>query len=177
MNIVSNIVSWAATVLAVLLLAGFIAWFTVPRLIGLEPQVVLSGSMEPAMPTGSVVFVKDKEAARVRPGDILTFRNPDNPQQRVSHRVTEVVTDANGLAFRTKGDANETADQWLVPAANVVGTVQWTVPYMGRVTRRVQTPQGFLLVIGLPAAMLIAAEIRNISSEMRKGRERKEAAS
>jgi signal peptidase len=172
-----RILKWALNLVVVLLLLAFIAWFTAPRILGWQPQVVLSGSMEPALPLGSVAFVEPKSGEEVQTGDMLTFRNPDGTELVVTHRVTEVVRGEGGLAFKTKGDANEAEDSWLVPAANVVGTVKWHVHYLGYITDKVRTPAGFLLLIGLPAAFIVLGEVQNVVRQLWKPRPGKEGAS
>ncbi|HXF51208.1 MAG TPA: signal peptidase I [Dehalococcoidia bacterium] len=150
-------------------LLATIAWLTVPRLAGWQPQVVLSGSMEPALPVGSVAFVDRRDAAEVRIGDILTFRHPDYPRRLVSHRVVAIDRDARGaLSFRTKGDANDSADPWIVSADQVVGVVAFHLPYAGYVHRFVRTPAGFALVVGVPALLVVAGEVGNIARQVRR---------
>lgn len=157
--------------MAALLLLAAIAWFTTPRILGWEPQVVLSGSMEPSLPTGSVAFVVERAPEDIREGDILTFRQPGKSHRLVSHRVVEVLEGSNGPFFKTKGDANDAPDPWLVPPDAVVGTVRFTIPYMGYVTQHARTPAGFALLVAAPAALIITGEIRAILREMRRRKE------
>jgi signal peptidase len=164
------------TVLMVLFFVVFIAWFTVPRFLGWKPQVVLSGSMEPVLKTGGVAFVAQTPAADVEVGDILTFQHPDKPSTLITHRVTSIDDASEKRVFKTKGDANNDEDNWSVPAENVVGTVQWSVPYIGYVTNRVRTREGFLLIVGLPAAFIVLGEIQSIAREVRKSRRQEEEA-
>jgi len=165
----------AMTALAACFLLLFIAWFTLPRVLNLRPEVVLSGSMEPALPVGAVAFVKPVAPDQVKVGDILTFRHPETPNVLVTHRVTEIERTDGSLGFKTKGDANEDPDHWLVPSQSVIGTVKLSVPYVGYATEKVRTPFGFLLIVGLPAFVLILAEVENIIKELRKPREEEEA--
>lgn len=164
-------VSWLAYLVLAFLLLAVIGWSTMPRLLGWQPQVVLSGSMQPALSPGSVVFIEPRDAEDVAVGDILTFRHPENRESLVTHRVLEVTRAKGSPAFSTKGDANAAPDKWLVPAANVVGTVRYSLPYMGYVTQRAQTPLGFALLVGLPAAVIVLRELRNIARQLRGQRE------
>jgi signal peptidase I len=88
-------------------------------------------------------------------GDIITFRSPTNGKL-MSHRVAAVV-EGEPYQYRTKGDANEDVDPYLIPAENVVGRVCFKVAYMGRVVEYLKTPIGFIL-LGLVGIALIAAE-------------------
>ncbi len=150
---------------------GFVAsWSLLPRLVGLDPEVVLSGSMEPALKTGGVVIVQPKKASEINIGDILTYHHPERPRSArilVTHRVTAVEMSSGAPVFTTKGDANDIEDPWKVPSSDVVGTVKWHVPYMGYVAERVRTPLGFALLLGIPALILASGEVRNIVKQIR----------
>ena len=160
---------WLVQAAASVVLLATIAWLTVPRVAGWEPQVVLSGSMEPALPVGSVAFLDPRDAAQVRVGDILTFRHPDYPGRLVSHRVVSIETGERGeLSIRTKGDANDSADPWVVSADQVVGVVVFHLPYAGYAHRFVRTPAGFGLLIGVPAALVAVGELGNIARQVRR---------
>lgn len=129
---------------------------------GYRPLTVLSGSMEPTLPVGSVVISKAVDPATIETGDIVTFAQTGDLTGRtspfVTHRVTEVVSGDSGLSFLTKGDANNSADMDPVLAERVVGKVTLTLPYLGYVTRFVRSPLGLILMIVLPAAILIVWE-------------------
>ena len=132
-------------------------------LLGVRPMVVLSGSMEPAMPVGSVIFTRPVDTNDLKVGDIITFSASgqaavvSNPL--VTHRVSGITDDGAGRRFITKGDANQGDDQMAIAAAQVVGRVVVTIPYLGRITRFVRTPAGLILLILLPAAILLFGEI------------------
>ncbi len=84
-DIVSK-VALGSFVLLVVLLVGV-------RLIGIEPHIVLSGSMEPEIMTGSLVYVKritPEEAQSLQEGDTVTFLL-DNKGTKITHKIYEVV--------------------------------------------------------------------------------------
>lgn len=111
-----------------ILLLFFIGGFTIPRIFGITPFYVKSASMEPAITTGSVVFVNrnDKD---VKVGDIVTvgLSTGKDSGVYVTHRVHKIKE--NGLV-QTKGDANDNADGFLEPSA-IVGTVLFPIPKLG----------------------------------------------
>ncbi|MGB2695499.1 MAG: signal peptidase I [Dehalococcoidia bacterium] len=149
---------------------GVIAIFALPRIAGWDAQVIHSEGMEPALRTGGVAMVGSGGPEDVAVGDIITFRQPDKPDVVVTHRVVGVLDADDGRAFRTKGDANEAVDSWLVPAANVEGTVVFSVPYLGRVVDRAHTRWGFALLVGVPALLIAAYEVSNIVRARRRAR-------
>ena len=126
-------------VLLAILLAG-------SRMIGLTPYTVLSGSMEPAYPVGSLLYVKKVDPNELRVRDPVTYKLPDGAI--VTHRIIEVLEDTpEGRCFRTQGDANNTPDGILQPE-RVIGKPVFMIPYLGFVSWYVQRPPGSFIAIG-----------------------------
>ena len=136
----------ALVLLLVVLLWGF-------RLFGYEVLIVQSGSMEPAYHVGALVYTKPVDARELQVGDVITFELGGGV--RGTHRITEVLEDEGGLAFRTKGDSNEEADATPVLAEAIVGEVKFTVPYLGFFVTYIQQPSGRLVAIGAAALLLL----------------------
>ncbi|ARU52039.1 signal peptidase I [Cellulosimicrobium cellulans] len=113
----------------VLLLAGLL--IVVPKLAGGVPLTILSGSMEPNLPVGSLAVVVPVEPEDVRIGQIITYLpNPDDPTP-VTHRVTAITHRADGgLTFTLQGDANAAADA-PVQDFQVRARVLYAVPWLG----------------------------------------------
>lgn len=149
-------------VVGVLLLIALVVPFgiyAVPMTVGADYSfVVLTASMTPAIAPGDVVVVADRDPATIAEGDVITFTRGSN-EIPVTHRVTAVVESAGGLAFETKGDANSDPDASLVPAANVVGTVILTLPYIGYVVQFTNTPYGFVALVAAPIGLFVASEL------------------
>ena len=152
----------------VLLAVAFMAFFmirskvkgTPPMIAGHYLFIVLSGSMEPEFNTGSIVFVKPVEPETIVPGEIVTFSGFAGSKQLMTHRVMDIENDEDyGLLFITKGDANEHNDPDPVPAKNIKGTVSGHVPLLGYLMSFVQTKQGLILLIMIPACLLIGVEV------------------
>ncbi len=169
---VSNI---GLTILVILMLAA-VGTFLAPR-FGWRVDTVLSGSMEPALKVGGVVVTQPVGVEDIREGDVITFYSPLGDRlttHRVIARVTSIQdtefvqlamatpTEESPVYFRTKGDANEDTDPFLVPAENVVGKVVFCVPYFGYVASFIQTKLGFLLTLFVPGLIIIILELRNI---------------
>jgi signal peptidase len=164
-----RIASLLANVAVALALSTVILLFLLPRLLNWDLQVVTSGSMEPALPVGSMTFVEPTAADHVTVGDMLAYRLPAEPTKQVTHRVVEVVREGGSLSFVTKGDANDNPDSDIVPAENVIGKVRWDIPYLGYLAERLRTPQGFLVFVGIPGILIIAGEVWNIIRVVRRG--------
>jgi signal peptidase len=140
-------------VVAVLLANAF------PTAVGADyTYVVQSGSMEPAIPTGSVVFVEDVPAERIEEGDVITFAD-GRGSATTTHRVVEKHVAGSSLRFETKGDANEERDPEPVYRDEVVGVVAFSVPYVGYLTAFASTRLGWLTFVVLPVTVWIGSEL------------------
>jgi len=139
----------------------FVVVLLAPSLFGLTLEPILGGSMEPAIKTGGLIAITKVAPEEVKAGDVIGFKleGMDTP---VSHRVIEVVETEEGVGFRTKGDANEDPDTWIVKPQNLIGKVVFDLPWLGYIAKFVKTRYGFGLLIGLPATVLIVTEMRSI---------------
>ena len=126
------------------------------RLIGLQPFVVLSGSMRPTYEVGSLIYVKDVDPYELESGDVITFML--NEDTVATHRIVEVVPDEDDstvVRFKTKGDANAAEDGSLVHYKNVIGSPVFTIPKMGYVANYIQNPPGTYIAISAGAILLL----------------------
>lgn len=93
---------------------------------GICTYTVLSGSMEPSIPTGSLLFVSPVNVRMLEPQDIITFRVGENIT--VTHRISSVYENGDGLWFQTKGDANAAEDGKPVHESEVIGSPVLSIP-------------------------------------------------
>lgn len=141
MKIVKTICSVLSTLILVALLA-LAALVLVPRAMGYQEMAVLSGSMEPTIHVGAVVFVDDDvDPAELEPGDVVTYYM--NEDTFVTHRVQSVDTASQTLV--TKGDNNNT-DDGEIPFSRVFGKAAFWVPYLGFLTIYMKTPIGIMAI-------------------------------
>lgn len=140
-----------------------------PIIFDFRSYVVLTGSMEPNIPVGSMIYTQPKPVYAV--GDVITFT--DKEDRTVTHRVAEVKKENNKISYVTRGDANTKEDTDVVPAEKVVGTVFFNVPEVGRYIDFLKTPQYFLALIVLPALIFIGFEFWNIRNEIVKETEKR----
>lgn len=134
--------------------------------------VVKSGSMEPAIHTGSVVLVSPRKEYNVN--DIITFAGRGGKETSITHRVME-IEDTNGKkSFVTKGDANNAEDENKVALDKIIGKVLFSVPYAGYLVATAKEPLGFALLIIFPAGLIVLEEIEKIRKELKKRKKSKE---
>jgi signal peptidase len=104
-----------------------------PRVLPFRAFTVLSGSMRPALPVGSLVIATPVQGDEVEVGDIVTFVKPGGSGELVTHRVVEVTGGPGGRVLTTQGDANGAPDAWEVPANGSGWRVLLDVPKVGYV--------------------------------------------
>lgn len=126
-------------------------------IFGYRMYAVLSGSMTPVYPKGSLVIVKLTDPADIEVGDDITFYNPSTEQEIWTHRVTQKITDygSNGICFKTQGVANSEEDPFITLGGNVVGVVSFSIPYAGYVLEFIQNNILISIVIILLALTLV----------------------
>ncbi|WP_055589408.1 signal peptidase I [Peterkaempfera griseoplana] len=113
---------------------------------------VLTGSMDPAIPPGSVVVDRPVRPELIRIGDVVTFhsgRSPGGGEQLVTHRVVAVQHTADHITFTTKGDANRVDDPGRREASDVRGRVWFHLPQIGLWRQRLLSRAGAMVVGGL----------------------------
>lgn len=122
--------------------------------------VVESGSMEPAIKTESIVFVR--EFSTYQKGDVITFVDANN--EIVTHRIFGVNKDQS-TTFTTKGDANDVPDGVEIPQGSVTGKVIYSVPYLGYPIGFARTQTGLIALVVIPATIIIYSELMMIKNE------------
>ena len=151
----------------------------VPQVMGFSILQVLTGSMEPTIPEGSMLLIQETDPKSLQPGDIISFFSPDPSLDGAlnTHRIQQVVAEGDTLEFITKGDANFLEDQQPVAAQQVVGKVIFISPTLGKFVRLISNPLVFGLAILLPlAAMLIANLVRAMRSAVQLAKKGEEEA-
>jgi len=149
---------------ALLLVAGVV----VPRATGATPYVILTSSMRPSLPPGTIVISRPVEPDTIEVGDVITYQLRSGEPETVTHRVVGVAfTTAGHYQFTTQGDSNSMPDAEPVREIQVRGDVWYAIPWVGRVTSVIDNHQrqllGWLLGGGLfgYAALAYAGALRD----------------
>lgn len=162
----------AAVLLLVLALA--VVTIVLPALVGGRPLTVLTQSMEPTLPPGTLVVVRPVEPAQIRVGDVLTYQMESGRPAVISHRVIEKTFSTDGgVTFLTRGDNNDTADELPVQEVQIVGTIWYSVPLLGWVNDAVNG-EGRGVIVPLAVAGLFGyAAWMAVSSVLDRRRRRR----
>lgn len=169
---VKSVVSWLLLVAMVGVLALTIV---IPRLTGSTPYTVLTSSMEPTYPPGTLIVVRPQDADSLRVHDAITFQWESGKPDVVTHRIIAAQRTPRGdLRFTTQGDANSSPDPRPVVPEQVRGKVWYAVPYVGYVNNFISGKQRSILLVVVVGGLLIYAVSMFVSSGRDKARERRE---
>jgi signal peptidase len=142
--------------------AGIALALALPLAFDARPLAVLSGSMEPALGTGDVSVVRSIAPLDARPGDIVTFRDPDDAERLITHRVRAMHVQGEAVVFRTRGDANNASERWRVAANGEIGRVIYRIPELGWVLMFARAKGLFVVLVGGALALLLVLELTAI---------------
>ena len=146
MNIVKKIINALTTL--IICVGGL---FLILYILGIVPYVVLSGSMEPSIETGSVCFInKHAKFENIKEKDVIAFKMNDGTL--VTHRAIEI----NDSGIVTKGDNNKDADRNIVTNSNFVGKNLFWIPKVGYVIKSFQTTTGRIIAVALILLLLVS---------------------
>lgn len=142
---------------------------------------VVTGSMEPEIPTGAILINKKTDISHIRENDIVCFiaKVEEIRGKVITHRVTEVLTDAQGnIYLETRGDANLATDQYYVDEENLIGRVTW---HSGKeviltdMLSFLSGKMGFFACIMMPllvvAGLIFQGAVKNIQKDIYQLRE------
>lgn len=90
--------------------------------------IVLSGSMEPKINRGDIVFIKETNEEDLHVGDIISFSDGG---MTVTHRIVEIKSEDGINEYVTKGDNNNIEDNNTVKYKNIIGKYSSKVPRLG----------------------------------------------
>ncbi|CAB4719074.1 MAG: signal peptidase I [Actinobacteria bacterium] len=164
----ARLLSWCCLLALVALLAATVV---VPRLTGATAYTVLTGSMTPTYPAGTLVVVRPRSVDDIGIGTVVTFQLASGDATVVTHRVVGLASRGGEPAFQTQGDANPAPDQTWVRPVQVRGAVWYAVPYAGYLTGLLSVRVRGLLVDAAAAVMVLYA----ISMFVGAGRQRRRA--
>lgn len=155
-NILSN--------LLILALALIAAALILPKVLGYSQYAVLSGSMEPNIHVGAIIYAKEAEPAELETDDIITYQIGSGTM--VTHRI--VAIDEVNQTVTTKGDANDSEDGSPVPFSNIVTKYEFDIPYLGYLSIYSKTPLGIAAACGVLMVLILLKTLPDIFTKEEK---------
>ena len=133
----------------------------VPNVAGTLPLIVLTDSMYPVIESGDLIICHTEDAENIQVGDMIAFFDPaGNGTSIVTHRVVEVTELEGKLAWKTKGDNNNTEDRLLVPADKLVAEYEGLrLAGFGNVALFMQTTPGLIVCVVCPILLLVGYDM------------------
>ncbi|WP_375003318.1 signal peptidase I [Aeromicrobium sp. CTD01-1L150] len=157
LSIVTQAVAWVTMLAAVAVLAVAVV---VPRLTGATPYAVLTGSMQPDLPAGTLVVVRDAEVDDIALGDVITYQLQSGRSTVVTHRVVGQGQNLSGeTTLVTQGDANDVPDAERVRPVQVRGELWYSVPHLGHVNDVLNGKERQMVVNAVAAGLLLYAGV------------------
>ncbi|ALV42645.1 S26 family signal peptidase [Pseudarthrobacter sulfonivorans] len=170
------ILQTASWMLLLSIAALLIAMIGLPRVTGATPYTVLTGSMRPEMPPGSLVVSKPLEAGKLKVGDAITYQIRSGEPEVVTHRIISLSQTLGGeTLFTTQGDANPGPDERPVNAAQIRGVVWYSIPLVGYVNSWL-TGEQRIWAVGITAALLLGYAVFMCSAAVVETRRSKQKA-
>lgn len=150
--------------LLVLLLGVAVAVIGLPALTGGSAMTVLTQSMEPGLPPGTLVVVRPTPVDDIRVGDVITYQIRSGEAAVVSHRVMSKTYADGELTFVTKGDNNDTVDPEPVREVQVRGTLWYSLPLLGWVNTLLNGSNRTVAVAVAAGALFLYAAVSVIGA-------------
>ena len=162
----------------VLLLAALVV--IVPAATRSTPYTILTSSMEPGLPPGTLVIVKPIDPQDIKIGTVVTYQLESGESAVVTHRVVEIQgpnLPGGDPSFITKGDANSAPDAKPVMTVQVKGAVWYSVPYVGWINNIVNGDLRAIVIPIVAGLLFLYAGFMIVSNriEARRRRRREEA--
>ncbi|BFL47679.1 signal peptidase I [Lactonifactor longoviformis] len=130
----------------------------IPGVFGVKPAVVLSGSMEPTIQAGDLIFIRKTDPNKLQKDDVICYLSSG---KAITHRIADITTGEDGrLQFITRGDANNAEDQLPVTADQVQGI--WKggrIGGLGNFILFMQSTTGMILFIVCPLLLFFLWDI------------------
>ena len=156
-NVVSTIV--------IIVLAAIACLFLLPNIFGLKTMAVISGSMEPSIPVGSIIVTKPIDNyTEIAVNDVISFKVSE--ETIVTHRVVEIDLEEGFIS--TKGDANEENDLNPIAFTQVIGKVVFDIPIVGFISIYAKTPIGIIGICIFIAIIITLSFLPDVLEENKK---------
>jgi signal peptidase len=131
----------------------------IPKILGATPLTILTSSMEPGLPPGTLVVVEPVAPETIIIGDVITYQIESGQAAVVTHRVTEVVSSTTGEpTFILQGDNNAEPDP-PVTGAQIQGRLVYSLPWVGNVSSILNGPARATILPILAGGMVLYAAV------------------
>lgn len=129
----------------------------IPNVMGYSLFRVMTGSMEPTIPTDSVIVTHAVDASEIEVGDVVSYFSKDPTLMGAvnTHRVVDIYEEEGTVFYQTWGDANNANDLYPPTANEIIGEVVFSSYFLGIVVRLISNPLVFFPLIVIPLLVLL----------------------
>lgn len=150
-RILKKLGSVLVTVVLVMLCLYLVTVLLLGINIGVSAYAVLTGSMEPSIPIGSLIIVTKTDFYNLKQGDIITAKadiNLDGKNETITHYFFRYEEIEGKTYVRTIAEGERFADSWVIPEERLIGKCVFIIPHLGKVTRYLSHPIGIVTIVG-----------------------------
>jgi signal peptidase len=156
----------------------------IPKLSNATPLTVLTSSMEPGLPPGTLIYVLPVDPEDIKIGEVVTYQIHSGEPDVITHRVIGITPLADGsITFTFQGDNNGAPDEAQIIKAQIQGRLWYSVPYLGYVNNAVNGENRSWIIpvlagglIAYAAFMILSGVVSAIRGRGTKARRRGPAA-
>lgn len=151
LRIIGSLMLWLLAIVGILSGALWVA----NKTGHVQPLIVVSGSMEPGIMTGDLIFTVPKAAGELQKGEVITVMS-ERTAKLVTHRIVEIKPAATVGDFevRMKGDNNSVEDSEVYTVSGDVFTPAFQVTGGGYILDRIAKPR-----VAIPIGVTVIALI------------------
>lgn len=161
--------------LLVIALAGVL--LVVPKVSGSVPLTILTQSMEPTLPPGTLIVVRPVDTDDLQVGDVATYQIRSGEPAVITHRITAVASASDGTrSFTFQGDNNAEPDSKAVMPAQIQGEVWYSVPLVGWANQAVNGQARGWIIPAAAVALLAYAAVTILTGAVQARRQRRTSA-
>ncbi|QOD44846.1 signal peptidase I [Clavibacter zhangzhiyongii] len=145
----------------------------VPKVSGSVPLTILTQSMEPRLPPGTLIVVRPVDTDDLQVGDVATYQIRSGEPAVITHRITAIASESDGTrSFTFKGDNNAEPDSKPVTAAQIQGEVWYSVPLVGWANQAVNGQARGWIIPAAAVALLLYAAVTIVTGAVQARRKR-----
>jgi signal peptidase len=157
-----QIITW---LILLILVAILLAAIVVPKASGAQPYTVLTSSMKPHYPPGTLIVVRKVDTSTLRIGEVVTYQIRSNDPAVITHRIVGFTFDQQGnRLLTTQGDAVPVPDANPVQSEQVRGKLWYAIPYLGYVNNWITGSTRLIIVYVLAGALILYAAAQFVGS-------------
>lgn len=151
---------------AVAAIVTAVAFYLALILLGYEPMVIVTGSMQKTIPVGSLVVSHRVDPQQLEVGDVISFQKPIGAKGIDTHRIVAIRNDKGKRLYQTKGDNNPIVDPWVISfdPGTAAHRMAFSVPYAGNALILARSAGGRLSLIGFVCLILLLSIFKGIAA-------------